>query len=99
MTHFVAFSAEAYLYARSDVFIANQLAFLRADLAAVDRKATPWVVALVHKDWTMAADAFADIAPILDAAKVDVLFCGCAGVGWCASVEQDFRVASAVRCF
>jgi hypothetical protein len=29
------------------------VAFMKADLAAVDRKRTPWVVALVHKDWTM----------------------------------------------
>ena len=76
LTHFVVFTAEAYLYARSPVFLANQLAFLRADLAKVDRKVTPWVVALAHKDWTMAAEAFGDIQPILDAAHVDVLFCG-----------------------
>jgi hypothetical protein len=53
LTHFLVFSAEAYLYARSEVFLANQLAFMTADLAKVDRSVTPWVVALVHKDWTM----------------------------------------------
>jgi hypothetical protein len=51
LTHFVAFTAEAYVYARDEAFLQNQLAFLRADLAAVDRKQTPWVVALAHKDW------------------------------------------------
>jgi len=76
LTHFIIFSAEAYLYARSPDFIANQLAFMKADLAAVDRKATPWVVALVHKDWTMEAEAFADFYPIIEAGGVDVLFCG-----------------------
>jgi hypothetical protein len=76
ITHFVVFSAEAYLYARSEVFLENQLAFLKADLAAVDRKVTPWVVALAHKDWTMGAEAFAAFNPILIAGNVDVLFCG-----------------------
>ena len=51
MTHFLVFSAEAYVYKRDAGFLANQLAFMAADLAAVDRSVTPWVVALVHKDW------------------------------------------------
>ena len=76
LTHFIIFTAEAYLYARSDVFNANQLAFMKADLASVNRSATPWVVALVHKDWTMAAEAYAAFSPILQAANVDILFCG-----------------------
>ena len=76
LTHFVVFSAEAYLYARSEVFLANQLAFMRADLAAVDRARTPWVVALVHKDWTMETEAFQAFAPILNGGGVDLLFCG-----------------------
>jgi hypothetical protein len=76
LTHFIVFSAEAYLYARTPAFLANQLAFMKADLAAVDRSVTPWVVALIHKDWTMEAEAFNDFQPILDAGAVDVLFCG-----------------------
>ena len=44
------------MYARDAAFLANQLAFMKADLAAVNRSATPWVVALVHKDWTMGAE-------------------------------------------
>jgi hypothetical protein len=76
LTHFLVFSAEAYLYARSEVFLANQLAFMKADLAAVDRTRTPWVVALVHKDYAMEAEAFAAFAPVLNAGGVDLLFCG-----------------------
>ena len=76
LTHFIVFSAEAYIYARSEVFLANQLAFMRADLAGVDRAKTPWVVALVHKDWSMEAEAFKAFAPILNAGGVDLLFCG-----------------------
>ena len=51
LTHFIVFTAEAYVYSVDAGFIANQLAFIKADLAAVNRNATPWVVALVHKDW------------------------------------------------
>jgi len=76
LTHFIVFSAEAYLYARSEVFLANQLAFMQADLAAVDRKVTPWVVGLCHKDWTMEAEAFAAFSPVLEAGGVDVTFVG-----------------------
>lgn len=76
LVHFIVFSAEAYLYARSADFIANQVNFMKADLAAVDRSATPWVVALVHKDWTMEPEAFADFYPVIEAGGVDILFCG-----------------------
>jgi len=76
LTHFIVFTAEAYLYARDASFIENQLNFMKADLGAVDRKVTPWVVALVHKDWTMEAEAYAAFSPILQDAKVDILFCG-----------------------
>jgi hypothetical protein len=76
IVHYIVFSAEAYLYSRSPAFLANQLAFMKADLAAVDRTVTPWVVALVHKDWTMEAEAYAAFAPILNSAAVDILFCG-----------------------
>ena len=82
LTHFIVFSAEAYLYARSADFLANQLAFMKADLAAVDRKATPWVVGLVHKDWTMEAEAFAAFSPVLEAGGVDATFVG--HVHYCA---------------
>jgi hypothetical protein len=76
LVHFLVFSAEAYLYARNAAFLANQLAFMKADLAGVDRARTPWVVALVHKDFTMEGEAFAAFAPILNAGGVDLLFCG-----------------------
>ncbi len=76
LTHYISFSAESYAYRSGPELLANQLAFMKADLAAVDRKVTPWVVALVHKDWNMEAEAYADFYPILDAGKVDALFCG-----------------------
>ena len=76
LTHFIVFSAEAYLYARDEGFLASQLAFMNADLKAVDRTATPWVVALVHKDMSMEPEAYAAFSPILAANKVDILFVG-----------------------
>jgi hypothetical protein len=76
LTHFLAFSAEAYTYHSGPEFLANQLAFMKADLAAVDRSETPWVVALVHKAWWMESEAYADFTPVLIAGGVDILFCG-----------------------
>ena len=76
LTHYIGFSAEAYAYNSGASFLANQLAFMQADLAAVDRTRTPWVVALVHKDWDMEAEAYQNFYPVLEAGKVDVLFCG-----------------------
>ena len=76
MTHFLVFTAEAYVYSVDKGFLANQVAFAKADLASVDRSVTPWVVALVHKDWSMQPNAFADFSPVLESGGVDVLFCG-----------------------
>jgi hypothetical protein len=53
LTHFLVISAEAYAYKSGPELIAEQLAFMKSDLAAVDRSVTPWVVTMIHKDWTM----------------------------------------------
>ncbi len=76
LTHFVVFSAEAYAHSQSADFLANQLAFMKADLAAVDRSKTPWVVGLVHRDFIMLPEAFLFFGPVLEDAGVDVMFCG-----------------------
>ena len=76
LTHFIVFSAEAYAHSQSADFLANQLAFMKADLAAVDRSTTPWVVGLVHRDWLMLPEAFLFFGPVLEDAGVDVMFCG-----------------------
>ena len=76
LTHFIVYTAEAYAYGSGAEFIANQLAFMKADLAAVDRKVTPWVVGLCHKAWWMQADAYDDFTPVLNEAKVDIIFTG-----------------------
>jgi acid phosphatase type 7 len=76
LVHFLVYSAEAYAYKSGAELIANQKAFMKADLAAVDRSVTPWVVGLVHKDWTMEAEAYADFSPILEDGGVDLQFVG-----------------------
>jgi hypothetical protein len=97
LTHFIVFSAEAYIYARSEVFLANQLTFMKADLAGVDRAKTPWVVALVHKDWSMEAEAFKAFAPILNAGGVDLLFCGHVCIPW-RHLENEEGVPASGGC-
>jgi hypothetical protein len=81
LVHFLVYSAEAYAYKSGAELIANQKAFMKADLAAVDRSVTPWVVGLVHKDWTMEAEAFADFGPILEDGGVDLQFVGHGEIG------------------
>ena len=76
LTHFIVFSAEAYVYAIDANFLANQLEFMKHDLMQVNRTVTPWVVGLVHKDWSMEVDAFAKFSPLLESAGVDITFVG-----------------------
>lgn len=76
LTHFLVISAEAYTYNSGPEFLAAQLSFMEMDLARVDRSKTPWVVVLVHKDWTMEKEAFDAFYPVMDKGGVDFLFCG-----------------------
>jgi hypothetical protein len=52
------------------------LAFIKADLAAVNRTATPWVVAFSHKLWFMDSTDFSELSVLLQQGGVDVLFAG-----------------------
>mmetsp|Transcript_106801 Transcript_106801/g.212094 ORF Transcript_106801/g.212094 Transcript_106801/m.212094 type:complete len:490 (+) Transcript_106801:50-1519(+) len=45
--HIVAFSSEVYFWQQWD--LEQQFAFLERDLAAVDRKRTPWVITMAHR--------------------------------------------------
>lgn len=76
LTHFFVYTADAYTYKSGATFLANQLAWLKADLAAVDRAVTPWVVGLCHKNFFMELDAYADFNPVIMQNKVDVIFTG-----------------------
>lgn len=72
LVHYLVFNSETYI----EGGIENMLNFMTADLAAVDRAVTPWVVAYSHKLWWMDATDFSKISGILQEGKVDVLFAG-----------------------
>lgn len=76
LAHFLVFTAEAYAYKSGKEFLANQLSFMKSDLAGVDRSKTPWVVGLVHKCFWMEAEAYADFNSVLMDGGVDIIFCG-----------------------
>jgi hypothetical protein len=76
LAHFLVFTAEAYAYKSGPEFLANQLSFIKQDLAAVDRTVTPWVVGLVHKCYFMEPEAYAAFNPVLYDGGVDLIFCG-----------------------
>jgi hypothetical protein len=49
--HVVMFSSEAYFYLSPHglPLVAQQYAWLEADLAAVDRTITPWIITMAHR--------------------------------------------------
>lgn len=72
LVHYLVFNSETYIAGG----IADMLAFMRADLAGVDRNKTPWVIAYSHKLFWMDGTDFSQITGILQDAKVDLLFAG-----------------------
>jgi hypothetical protein len=80
-THFIAWDTEAW-WSQTPAEQAAQLAWLKADLAAVDRTATPWVVSYAHKAWYMddtiqpPNGAGAEVWTLMHEGGVDLFFCG-----------------------
>lgn len=72
LVHYLVFNSETYIAGG----IAKMLAFMAADLAAVNRTRTPWVVAYSHKLYWMDATDFSSITTILQDNRVDLLFAG-----------------------
>lgn len=72
--HFIAFTAETWTMSASQ--IAAQVAWMKADLAAVDRSRTPWVISYAHKFWSMDQVDWSDFDAILTEGGVDLHFCG-----------------------
>ncbi|KAJ3678404.1 hypothetical protein LUZ60_002207 [Juncus effusus] len=62
----------------------DQYKWLQADLAKVDRKKTPWLIALIHAPWYNTNEAHQkegekmrqSLEPLLYAARTDVIFAG-----------------------
>ena len=51
LIHWIAFTAESWTMTPAQ--LAEQAAWIAADVAKVDRTVTPWVVAFSHKAWQM----------------------------------------------
>jgi hypothetical protein len=75
-THWVAFTAESWTMSSEQ--LAAQAAWLEADLSAVDRTVTPWIVAFSHKSFQMDQTTWA-MFDFLAKYKVDIQL-----VGWVA---------------
>jgi len=76
LVHWVAFTSETWTM--SEEQIATQLAWLKADLASVDRSRTPWVLAYSHKNWDHDNVNWTSsgIADALHVGGVDAFWCG-----------------------
>lgn len=74
--HWVFFDTEVFSYGTSGE-VAAQKAWLAADLAGVDRSATPWVLAAGHKaPWEKKTDWAAYLDGLFSRHQVDVAFVG-----------------------
>jgi len=84
LVHFTSIDTEMYHYCNGTATLCNeqvqtQLDWLEADLAAVDRSKTPWIIVLGHKQGWMDSIGKANwtvIANILDKYKVDLYLLG-----------------------
>jgi hypothetical protein len=72
-THWVAFTAETWTMSAAQ--LAEQAAWLDADLSAVDRSVTPWIVAYSHKAFQMDQTEWS-LFDFLPKYKVDVQLVG-----------------------
>jgi hypothetical protein len=73
LTHWVAFSGESWTMSAEQ--LATQAAWLEADLAAVDRSVTPWVMSFSHKAYMMDSTTWS-MYDFLVNHNVDVQFVG-----------------------
>ena len=99
LTHFISIDTELPAFGGTPAQIADQIAWITADLRTVDRAVTPWVVAFGHKQGWMDNQNFTSsgIEQLLQGASVDLYFCGhqvCA----CARSRRTTRTGSSRRC-
>jgi len=74
LVHFVCISSEVYSFGGGSA--ADQHAWLAKDLQSVDRSATPWVIALAHKDPWMDSTDYSVLDPLFRKFHVDLLLVG-----------------------
>ena len=73
LVHWIAFTAETWTMSAAQ--IAEQAAWIAADVAKVDRTVTPWVAAFSHKAWQMDSTTWS-LFDWMTPAGVDVHFVG-----------------------
>jgi hypothetical protein len=76
LVHWVAIDTEFHYYGGTADQIEAQYAWLRADLAAVNRSLTPWIVAFGHKQGWMDLQNFTLFQDILLQNRVNLYFTG-----------------------
>ena len=74
--HFLFFCTENVAAPLSAAQMAAQLAFMAADLKAVDRAVTPWVVSVGHKFYSMDTLNWQPYEDVLNPGGVDLHLCG-----------------------
>jgi hypothetical protein len=75
LVHWVALDTELFAYGTQAEADAQQ-AWLDADLAAVDREVTPWVIGYGHKSYYMKNTNFSGFLPSFHAGNVSMFFSG-----------------------
>lgn len=76
LVHVVALDTEFVAYGGTAQEINDQQAWLARDLAAIDRKRTPWVIALGHKTMWMDLQNATAMHGLLQAARVNLYLTG-----------------------
>ena len=76
LVHWVSVDTELWAYGGTPAEIAAQYEWLAADLAAVDRSVTPWVIAYGHKQDWMDSTNFTGLEAIMRKGAVDLYFAG-----------------------
>lgn len=80
----VCYRLDSILYSLYTFDINLPMVYLQADLVKVDRKRTPWLLALFHVPWYNSNEAhqgegdgmMSAMEPLLHAAGVDIVFAG-----------------------
>lgn len=71
--HWIAFTAETWTMTAAQ--LAEQAAWITADLATVDRAVTPWVMAFAHK-WFQMDETTASLFNFMGTSGIDMFFTG-----------------------
>ena len=74
LVHYLVFCTEDVSAPLSSQQMADQIAFMTADLKAVDRAVTPWVVSVGHKAWSMDTLNWQPYEDVLNPGGVDRMF-------------------------